>query len=138
MKSNNSGFTMLEVMMSTVVAGIVMYAGSHMLLSSIKTNIKLQKTIEKAETTVIQLPPTDRRVVFSTLNQCKQVEGIWYGKRTDSRTIALYQAPGCVSNYIGTIGALTNETYDDLVTDTFWNVSGENQSLRILIRKLRF
>lgn len=158
---NNKGFTLIEVLIAALLLGMLMMSGMAFIKylniavsKAQKKADKIQKQVQTAVTVTVPSPsPTpvpivnpavepgaDERNFVGTLNQCvplKGTNGIWYAKRIDARTVEFFQqAPNCNRSSLGTLSALNNPTYDDTVTDTFWNVSGDGTTLRVLVRKL--
>jgi prepilin-type N-terminal cleavage/methylation domain-containing protein len=147
LNGNRKGFTILEAMASVAILSIVLCASMSFFTGQIKVTKKLNTKLETATAnansactvainTALNNPAKkDKRVTFPILNECKAIVGNWYGKRTDTRVISLYKSSNCVASYIGTLTALSNPTYDDTETDTFWNVSGDGSTLRMFIMK---
>lgn len=141
---NVKGFSLLEVMAALVIMTIIMFAGLSVINS---LNVAIAKASKKArEIHVIQqanpavAPGADERNFVGVLNQCvemKGTNGVWFAKRVDDRVVSFFQnSANCTTGGIGTLSALNNPTYDDVITDTFWNVSGDQSTLRVLVRKL--
>lgn len=133
--SNKKGFTLIEAMATVAILSIVLVGFMQLFTMQIKQTKKLTTKLETAQANANNVLKKDKRVLFGTLNQCKAIVGSWYGKRTDTRVISLYKSSNCSSSYVGTLTALSNPTYDDTETDTFWNVSGDGSSLRMFVMK---
>lgn len=152
---NNKGLTLLEMLIAIVLMGIVGMGMNSMLIGQIKVSKKITTKLEGATDRALAAfnanpavaPGADQRTYLAGLNVCTKLNGAdrvvngatvqWYAKRTDSRVVGFYKnSSNCSSGYIGTLTAQTNPTYDDDVTNTFWNVSGEGNSLRIWVHKL--
>lgn len=148
---NSKGFSLLEMMVIITILGMMMWGFNKMLVISVKQTKKITTKLETAtnraldalSTNPATAPGADQRTYFPTLNQCLKLGGAvkgntqWYAKRTDSRVVSFFKnSANCSNGGIGTLTAQTNPTYDDDVTDTFWNVSGDGSSLRIWVHKL--
>lgn len=136
---SRKGFTLLEAMAAVSILSIVLYASMALMTSQMKITKSLTTKLETATIAAATVSSNaankDKRVLFSVLNECKAIVGAWYGKRVDSRTVSLYKSTNCSASYIGTLTALSNPTYDDTETNTFWNVSGDGTTLRMFIMK---
>jgi type II secretory pathway pseudopilin PulG len=145
-KNSEAGFTLLSVLVAAILASIIMWAITSTLTIAIKQSKKVQNNVNTALASVPQLQqaviqcnqPRDKRVYVPVLNQCVQLEQSWYAKRTASRTVEFYQSSNCTTGLLGSLDATNNPTYDDTITNTFWNVSGQDSTLRILVRYLKF
>lgn len=108
--------------------------------SALNGQIKVLKRVETLQLSLSKIPAAaspgaDKRIYVTS--QCTSLQtGNWYAKAVDARTVGFYQSPTCTTAYLGTLSALNNPTYDDTVTNTFWNVSGEGATLRVLVRML--
>jgi len=133
---NNKGFSLLEVLIALIISGILFWA----IGSALNGQIKVLKRVENLQISLAQIPAAaspgaDKRIYVTS--QCTSLQtGNWYAKAVESRTVAFYQSSTCTNGYLGTLSALNNPTYDDTVTNTFWNVSGEGPTLRVLVRIL--
>lgn len=152
---NRKGFTLLEMLVTMVIMGIIGMGMLTMLTGQIKVTKTLTGRLDAATNRALAAfnanpavaPGADQRTYLAGLNVCTKLNGAdrvvngqnvqWYAKRTDSRVVAFYKnSASCSSGYIGTLTAQSNPTYDDDVTNTFWNVSGEGNNLRIWVHRL--
>lgn len=139
----NKGFTLIEMMVVLAILSIIMMSALEFLRWF---NLSIAKAKKKADQIkIVQMtnpataPGADERNFVPVLNQCipmKGTNGVWFAKRTEARTVAFFTSSNCVAGSLGTLSALNNPTYDDTITDTFWNVSGDGTTLRVLVRKL--
>lgn len=139
MRKQERGFSLLESMIVLALMAFASIGFVNMLNNTLKVNkqltIKLNNATQAATNALSNPANKDKRVLFPVLNECKALVGNWYAKRTDSRVLSIYKSNSCSINYVGTLTALSNPTYDDTETDTFWNVSGEANTLRVFIMK---
>lgn len=142
---NNKGLSLLEVLVALTIAGMIGFAFNSMLLAHIKVSRKIETNLNVATDKALNAFPqgTDHRTYAPNLGQCVKLEGAsnkdvqWYAKRQDTRVVGFYKdSTDCSTGYIGTLTALTNPTYDCDITNTFWNVSGDGSSIRILVHNL--
>lgn len=135
---NNKGFTLLEMMVVVALMGIL----STMMLPALISWIKVTKTVTtKLNNANLNNPATapgaDQRTYLPTQGQCKPLAGTpYFAKRQAAREVGFYSGSNCSFGSMGTLTAQTNPTYDDDSTNTFWNVSGDGATIRVLVRKL--
>lgn len=130
-KLNNKGFTLLEVLVSGIIAGMICWACNSFLINIIKQTGKVTKQLSAAQA---GLGSKYQVIYFSSTSTCYKVDN-YYGKAWSSNTVMLYTDSKC-QNQLGTLGALTNDSYFNDVTHTFWIVSCNPGSLRMLIYHL--
>jgi prepilin-type N-terminal cleavage/methylation domain-containing protein len=134
-KERQAGFSLLEALIVLTLMSLASVGFVNMLNTTIKVNKQLTTKLETATNAALSAIGRDKRVLFPNVGECKALVGNWYAKRVDTRIVGIYKSNNCVANYLGTLTALSNPTYDDTETNTFWNVSGEGSSLRLFIMK---
>jgi len=134
---NNKGFSLLEVLMALVISGFIFWATTTGIVGQIKVLRKVQNIQTNLQLPVAISPGADKRIYVSNLNECVSLQtGPWHAKRQDSRVVGFYQSSDCITGYLGTLNATNNPSYDDTVTNTWWQVSGQDEALRVLVRIL--
>lgn len=148
---NNKAFTLIEILAALAMLGIFLPLMGKFMINMAKSSSRAEKAYKQ----LASLPKTsptpnpavdpgsDQRTYLPTQDKCTLIAGAsngkiqWYGKRVNSEVVGFYNSSSdCKTNYVGTLTAQTNPTYDDDSTNTFWNVSSSGTTLRVLVHKL--
>lgn len=113
---DRDGFTLLEVLIATMLMGILLAASSSML-------VKLASASKK-------YGPAAR--VISISSTCVALDGGYFGNAQGADTLQIYKAADCASQYIGSLGRLTNETWFNEETRSLW-LTFSNAQLKLLV-----
>lgn len=129
---NEKGISLLEVLMAAMIAGMIGWGIQTLIVNSIRWSITIQKRVDSSIAKGIAGKYT---VIYFDDGKCHQMDSTYWGKEYNTNTVMVYTDAGC-TQALGTVGALTNDTFFNDVGNTTWIVSVYPGRLRALVTNL--
>lgn len=137
MKLNNKGFSLLEVLVSIVIMAIIMEAMLILMASAGRSNANLNKTIAKAQSTIIATAPKFVIVKIPLDKTCLLIENNLFVLRTGNQSVTVYTDASC-GNQFKDFNTGTNSVYFNEASPSIWTLGGDSDTLKIVIMKGTF
>lgn len=132
------GFTLVECLVVVAIVGIVAASFAPFLARIAALHGRLVRAERQAASTLAELQSFKlERVAVVELpsGACKAVEDGFFAAPEPGRVVKLFRSADCSGGSIGTLDALSNESYFHGPTGSQWFVSGEQASLKLIIVK---
>lgn len=126
---NNKGFTLLEVLIASAIACMLAWYSQMAIINMIRQVNKITNQVNQTVHSMYQ-------VIYLDDNQCHKADATYSVKEYNANTVMVYSDAHC-TNALGTLGALTNDTYFNDIAMTQWTVSCNPGRLRMLVVNLK-
>lgn len=129
---NNKGFTLLEVLVTGMIACGIVWGVQMMLINTAKQT----RLLEQRLAALNKAQPKKYTVVYMDDGKCHALTTAYSARWYNSSTIEVFTDTKCTKS-VGTVGALNNDSFFDDVTSTTWIVSCNPGRLRVLVTNLK-